>query len=175
MKYFILKSAEGFDWIWSDEVELRGYSMDYEGLSIKKDWKELKIDYVDKGRRDFDICVATSPLFIFSKKAADLLHDILIEYGEFLHVNSPNDSYIAYHCTNVIPEALDMENTQIKWLDKEKGWISSILKYSFSQEKINDNLIFRIDSKYSYDTFFSEDFKLIIEKNNLKAFVFEAI
>ncbi len=175
MNYYTLKAAEGFDWIWSEEIELRRFAMDYEGLPIKNDWTDIEIDFVDKGRRDFDICVATSPMFIFSKKAADLLHDVLIEYGEILNVKSPNDDYVAYHCTNLISDALDLENTQIKWLDKEKGWISRIEKYSFNEEKLKDNLIFRVSGKYTYDTFFSEEIKLMIERSELNAFVFEKV
>ena len=175
MKYYELKAAEGYDWIWSNEVKLRGYTMDFEGKPILDEWKKIEIDYVDKGMRDFDICVATSPLYILSKKAYSLLQNILIQYGEFLPFKSPNDNYVGYHCTNIIENALNVKNSEFDWLDKDEGWINGILKYSFFKENIDNQLIFRLPSKYSYITFFNEEFKQIIEKHSLKAFEFSEL
>ena len=174
MRYYILKAAEGYDWIWSNEIELRKYSMDYEGKPILSDWKKNDINYVDKGRRDFDICVATSPLYILSKKAYDLLQKILNQYGEFLSFKFPNDNYIGYHCTNII-EGLNVENSKFDWLDKEQGWLNGISKYSFFKKKIDNELIFRLPSKYDYKTFFSEELKQVIENSSLRAFEFSEI
>ncbi|MCD8401329.1 hypothetical protein G1K75_12790 [Tenacibaculum finnmarkense] len=175
MKYYILETDEGFDWIWSKEIELRRFSMDFEGLPMNTDWKEIEVDYVDKGNRDFDICVATSPLYILSKKSANLLENILIEYGELLPMKSPNNNYVGFHCTNIISNALIIKDCEIDWLDKDEGWINGIKEYAFDNEKIKNSLIFRVPSKYSYETFFSEKLKLIIEENKLKGFVFKEI
>ncbi len=175
MKFYTLKAAEGFDWIWSDKIELRGYAMDFKGKSILNDWKIIDIDYVDNGKRNFDICVATSPLYILSKKAYEVLRNILNEYDEFLPFNSPNDNYIGYHCTNIIEDALNDQNSIFDWLDKEEGWLNGISKYSFFKEKLNNELIFRLPSKYGFKTYLSQDLKVIIEKSSLKAFEFSEI
>ena len=175
MKYYILKAAEGYDWIWSNEIELRRYAMDFEGKPILNEWKKIEIDYVDQGMRDFDICVATSPLYIMSKKAYNLLQHTLIKYGEFLPFKSPNDNYIGFHCTNIIQNLLDVKNTEFDWLDKEQGWLNGISKYSFIKEHLKNELIFRLPSTYGHITYLSEDLKEIIEKNSLKAFEFSEI
>ncbi|OWW23231.1 hypothetical protein B4Q04_21710 [Zobellia sp. OII3] len=175
MNYYRIKTIEGYDWIWSKDIELRRYALDFEGKPMHEKWQEVKVDFVDKGKRDFDICVATSPLFIFSKKAVNLLENILLKYGELLPLKSPDDNYVAYHCTNIIENSIDLEKSEIDWLDEKEGWINNVTKIVFKKELISENIIFRIPSTYSDDTFFGEEFKQIVVDNNLKGFGFSLL
>ena len=172
MKYYTIQAAEGFDWIWSKDLELRSYALGFKGKPMSKNWKVTTVDFVDEGNRDFDICVATSPLYIFTKRAVKILEKQLLKHGELLALDSPNDKYIAYHCTNVIKNIFDSEKSEINWLDKEEGWINEVEKFTLRREYLSNSSIFRIESKYSNHTFFNDDFRKIVKENNLKAFEF---
>jgi hypothetical protein len=171
MNYYFLGAAEGYDWIWSKEVELGRYALDYEAKPMKDTWKIPNLEYVEgKGKKKFDVCSACAPLYFFSKKTLYVIGDILIKYGEILPVNSPKDNFVAFHCTNVI-DALDKGLSAITWRD---GRISLINKFVLRGDVIKDNEIFRIPESSAMYTFFSENIKNRIEDAKLVGFSFDS-
>lgn len=173
MNYYLISSEEGFNEIRFKNV--RDWQK-YMGInkSIKQDWQAPILEYIEEENtldKFFDISQVCNPLFTFSDKAVNVLKDELLKYGEFLEIEKPKGFHF-FHCTYIINPLIEGKS-KLVWLDKNRGWLSRINKFVFDENKIKHNpLVFRIpQADYSY-TFFSEKFKNIIEKNNLKGINF---
>lgn len=127
-------------------------------------------DEKSKREKNFDISQSCDPLFTISKKALNVLKSILINNGEILEIKSPARFYF-FHCTNII-DALIEYLSEIVWLDKGKGWISSIDKFVLYKNKLQSHEIFRIPNANLRYTFFGERFKDLVLKNNLRGIHF---
>jgi hypothetical protein len=174
MKYYLLRSQPNFDWIWSNERELIAETISYKAQPILDKWVVPNLNYVkNRGKKDFDVSIACAPLYFFSEKVIDVAEKMLLEEGEILKVESPKNNFVAFHCTTLC-DALDINLSDIKWLDKEKNWIGNINKFVIKSEKINGKNIFRIPNQSYMHTFFSENFKKLVDQNNLKGFNFDS-
>lgn len=174
MSYYLIGSEEGFNELRFPQV---GDWQKYIGVEtqISKDWKPVRLEYIygEKSRKSkqFDISQSCSPLFTISERGLKVLETTLVKYGEILDIESPKGFYF-FHCTNII-DALIEDESEIVWLDKKQGWISSINKFVLDSTKIEGQSIFRLPNANCRYTFFGDEFKNMIIENHLKGIHFE--
>ena len=174
MKYYLINSEEGYN-----EIRFHNASewQSYMGFNpnLKTDWISPTLEYVYKGniRKKFDISTICNPLYTMSQHAVDCLFNMITKYGIILPILSPKGYYFFY-CTNIV-NALITEQSDINYLGEEKKWISSIDNFTLSKDAIQGQDIFRIpEAGYRY-TFFSENFKNLVELFNLNGIHFNRV
>lgn len=174
MKYYLIGSADGFNELRFPNVENWQKWMGIE-MPIKSIWEPTVLEYIyglkSKRSKNFDFSQTCNPLITVSPKAIDVFKNMFSENGEILDIQYP-DGFSFFHCTNIV-NALDEEKSEIVWLDKEKGWISGINHFVLKQEKLKGHNIFRLPNANFEYIFFSENFKELYLKNNLKGIHFE--
>jgi hypothetical protein len=110
----------------------------------------------------------------FSERAIAALRDMLEQNGELLPVTSSVGSYCAYNITTVA-DVLDCDSSEIDWYDDKSIVLpSSILRYEFRSEKLDELSIFRLveDPARIYVT------NLFVERvrtHRLRGFVFHKL
>lgn len=174
MNYYLIGSKEGFNELRFSNVE------DWQkyigvGMGISKEWNPIALEYIYgyKSKRDkkFDVSQSCDPLFTISKRALDVLENILVKNGEILDIESPKGYYF-FHCTNVI-DALIEDKSEIVWLDKDQGWISGINEFVLDKNKLAGQGIFRLPNANFRYTFFDEEFKKLVIENKLRGIHFD--
>ena len=88
-----------------------------------------------------------------------------------LDIKSPKGFYF-FHCTNII-DALIEKESDIVWLDKERGWVSCINKFVLDKNKIQEQTIFRLPNVNCRYTFYGEEFKNLVLKHHLQGIHFD--
>lgn len=174
MKYYLIGSLGKYNAIRFKDVSDWQKNMGY-NPKIKQNWESPHMEYIYsvKSKKKFDISTACIPLYTMSSHAIDCLYELISKYGEILPIADPS-GFSFFYCTNII-DALIEEESSLNYLDKEKGWISSINHFTLSKEAIKGQDIFRIpQANYRY-TFFSENFKELVEKFSLKGIHFDRI
>ena len=174
MNFYLTGSSDGFNALRFPNVEDWQNCMGHtEGIS--KWWDSPCMEYVygekNKKYKHFDLSQNCNPLLTISDKALSVLENILIENGEILDIKSPKGFHF-FHCTNII-DALVEEESELVWLDKEKGWLSGINKFVLDKNKIQEQTIFRLPNANCRYTIFGDEFKNLVLKHKLKGIHFE--
>ena len=174
MSYYLIGSKEGFNELRFPNVEDWQKYMGI-GESISKNWNPVMLEYIygEKSKRNkkFDLSQTCDPLFTISEKALQVLEKMLLSNGEILDIESPKGFYF-FHCTNIV-DALIEDESEIVWLDKERGWVSRINKFVLDKSKLAEQNIFRLpNADFSY-TFFGEEFKKLVIENKLRGIHFD--
>lgn len=109
---------------------------------------------------------------IVSTQAMKLLKPFVENNTEFLEIEIINEGvYYIMNVTSVI-DCLDKKKSRIEYFDSEQKRIMDIEKYSFFEKKLKDIYAFRILG-YEKTIYVTDEFKKIVEKNNLEGFVFK--
>lgn len=173
MKFYLIGSSNGYNALRFPNVEDWQKCFGH-AESISKWWNPPYMEYVYKrykSKRLFDLSTFCSPLLTISDKALSVLENILIKNGEILDIKSPK-GFRFFHCTNII-DALVEEESELVWLDEEKGWLSGINKFVLDKNKIQEQTIFRLPNANCRYTFYGDEFKNLVLKHQLKGVHFE--
>ena len=65
------------------------------------------------------------------------------------------------------------KESDIVWLDKERGWVSCINKFVLDKNKIQEQTIFRLPNVNCRYTFYWEEFKKLVLKHHLQGIHFD--
>ena len=65
------------------------------------------------------------------------------------------------------------KESDIVWLDKERGWVSCINKFVLDKNKIQEQTIFRLPNVNCRYTFYGEEFKNLVLKHHLQGIHFD--
>lgn len=120
---------------------------------------------------DFPSLIMGDP--VFSEQAWRIFEPIIGSYTEPLPLITVEGKYYALNILNII-DALDKENSQISY-NKVTGRVSRVFKHVFNTDKIKDQLIFKVPETKGLEVYVSEEFKKIVEKNNLKGLDFSNV
>ena len=174
MNFYLLKSEDHLNEIRFPDVNAFQQWIDH-GTSIAHLWKPVALEYIygaqSKRDKHFDLSQCCDPLFTVSDKALGVLGDILRKNGDILEIASPK-GFRFFHCTNVV-DALREEESNVTWLDREKGWIGGIDKFVLDKEVVKGQEIFRLPQAGFRYTFFGEEFRRLVISNNLRGVRFD--
>lgn len=143
--------------------------------SIPDTVKLKLINNTDDGKyllpTDFPFIVQIVPMF--SQRAIDILGDLLRESGQVFPIQCEGEIYYAFNATNII-DAFDRENAEFKTF-KNSQKIMRIVRYAFSEEKLQDVCVFKPKEKIRDGIFVTDSFKTRVEDFNLCGFIFRKV
>jgi hypothetical protein len=152
--------------------------------SLAADWKPLKV-FVDHWCED---CKPSDypgcwMIPIFSRRAVDVLGDLLAEDGELLPLDCDEGEYFAYNVTRII-DVLDKERSQIDWhidvdrsgprIRAKKVTIRRIYHFEIHQERMGDAAIFRLP-QCLFDLYVTDVFRDRAEEAGLQGMEFTKV
>ena len=169
--------------LWADSdnyasfARVEAYTADdiqsFDGRSHANSWKPLKVEKIDTDKElDLgDMVSFTTP--VFSEEAVNCLMQLIHEYVEFLQLDYTGKKYFAVNVTKVI-DAIDYEKSEfVKF--KSSNRIMRFKKYAFVPEEVSGISIFKITDEKRRVPFVSDEFKMMVEKNNLSGFKFKLV
>lgn len=140
-------------------------------------WKPLDGRFYDDSDKQNIVSVPDISLWftneiVCNEKAYSILKEPLGAYGEWLPVNVEGISYWLLHVT----KKTGMENINLKASERTIDVIDNIevQKLSFIQNKIENLLIFKTAYNNYQNIYCTENFRNLIEKNELQGLVFSA-
>ncbi len=148
------------------------------GTPMKSSWRPISVEVIfqnaaDQKRPKSDFPYLTSHVPVFSDRATECLRPFIDRYGEFLELHSDEDAYVAYNVTNVI-DVLDTHLSDIAYF-KDSNRIKFIKKYCFHEQKLKDQMIFKVPQSAITHVFVIDKFVDLINKFNLTGFIFQKI
>jgi hypothetical protein len=153
-------------------------------VSLAADWRPLKVsvDHSCEGCKpsDYPLCWQIP---VFSRRAVDVLEDLLVRDGELLPLDCDEGEYFAYNITRII-DVLDKDRSQIQWditvdrsgprIRAKKVTIDRIWHFEIHQDRMGDAAIFRLPQCFS-DVYVTDVFHDRAQEAGLQGMVFEKV
>lgn len=138
-------------------------------------WKPLNakfIDFSDKKNVTMppDITCWFTDQLVLNEKAYTLLADQLKPYGEFLPVTCEGIPYWVLHVTRLT--GMDAVDEAQSSRHIEEGGYIDVARLAFKEERVNDMLLFKTEYNGYKNIYCTEQFKQMVEDNNLLGLVF---
>ena len=132
-------------------------------------WPEgLNFDYFGKAKKqDYDIS-RLGHFFIMKMPVYELLKERLANFGEFLPVKAEGNNMILFNLLTFGQEQKDMCLTKY-----EDGFEDGLELLIFEQDDIQNKLLFKSKLEGAQKVYCTDEFKNIIQSNNLKGLVFD--
>ena len=103
-----------------------------------------------------------------SIESAELLKERLANFGEFLPVKAEGNSMVLFNLLTFGQEQKDMCLTKY-----EDGFEDGLELLTFEQDNIQNKLLFKSKLEGAQKVYCTDEFKNIIQSNNLKGLVFD--
>ncbi len=146
----------------------------FKGRTIGDDWKELFLIRIDNGKLPLGDADGFDFGFLVSESAKEFLSNLLNKSVEFLPtVYNGRHFYLMNVLTSL--DCLDKDNSDIMFSRTEKERIIAINRYSFIEQAIGNNKIFRLKDSPLQGPFITESVVEEIRKSNLKGFCFDLV
>ena len=130
-------------------------------------------DEIDKPIGDvFSVEISS---FILNEKSYKILYPYIKNEVQIFKIKSDNMLFYVVNVTNII-DCLHYEKSELKHFPSS-GRIMRVIKYVFKEEKIKDTVIFKLPGIgfVNSHSFVTEEFKKVVEKNNIKGFKFKEL
>lgn len=147
----------------------------FDGRILQDSWKivEFVPTKDEKGqKREFGDVSSWLSVPLFQGEAIDKLKPLIGDSIEILPINVAEKDYKIINVIKVL-DCIDYDNAEVKRLPS--GGVLRFLKYAFQKDVVENEHIFRIKEKPGSRLFVSDDFKKVVEENNLTGFKFELV
>lgn len=139
-------------------------------ISIKNEWKCEYIRTVyDENTIDFEDFTKINSHNVFSKRAIDILNEMLI-HGELLPLKYKDKDYFIYNIF-IYKNFIDIEASEVSTESEKNDKTKVKCKHLIFKENEIDRHIFKDKTKKSR-TFVTDSFVAKVQDNNLKGFLF---
>ena len=147
------------------------------GVSLINSWKPIPVrNFFGEKEGLFLNKISDFPSLrdpVLSEKAWKVFEPYIKHYVEPLPLITPEGKYFALNILNII-DALDKEKSEVSY-NRVTNRVSRILKHVFHTDKIEGQLIFKVPETLGLGVYVSEEFKKIVEDNNLKGLDFSTV
>ncbi len=142
------------------------------------DWNPVEVRFIRDGGRNKSLRSGDFPSLIpyipvFSKRALDVLVDVIGKYGQFLPLICEGETYFAFNVTNVL-DALDYSLSSVKRF-RGSDRIMKVDKYVFREDEIVGEDVFKVSGLAKSEVFVTEKIVELVELNKLLGFDFVPI
>ncbi len=145
----------------------------FDGRSHLKEWKPIRVKRMEP-EKGLDLSDAPGFTFpVFSKKALECLAPLISKNVEILPIEFDEKEYVGINVITVL-EAIDYENSVYKTYRDGKR-IMAFKSYAFLQNVVENVSIFKITDEKTRYAFVSDEFKQVVEKNDLLGFKFKLV
>lgn len=146
----------------------------FDGTPVAGSWAPPRVEVLvdkegaDRPPGDFPSLGGYAP--VFSRRAADVLRDVLEDAGELLPLDSPDGTYVVLNVTRVL-DALDEDRSEVRRF-KSTGRIMNIDRYQLIPDRIGDAGIFKLGQIPRMYTFVTDRFVRRVLDAGLEGFDF---
>ena len=162
--------VDEYDWLVSDPPFTFEERHSFDGRRHLKTWKKVLVKRTEPEKQ---LELGDAPRFtlpVLSKRALRYLKPLIKENTEVLPLKFNESKYFALNIITVL-DAIDYEKSvYTTFSDKKK--IMLFDKYAFIEEKISNIPIFKIVDEPRGNGFVSDEFKRMVEDNDLLGFKF---
>ena len=132
-------------------------------------WPEgLNFDYFGKAKKqNYDISLL-GKFLIMKMPVYELLKERLASFGEFLPVKAEGNNMMLFNLLTFGQEQKDMCLTKY-----EDGFEDGLELLNFEQDDVQNKLLFKSKLEGAQKVYCTDEFKIIIQSNNLKGLVFD--
>lgn len=145
----------------------------FDGREHLTQWKPIKVKRMEPEK---NLELSDAPGFtipVFSEKAVECLRTLISKNVEILPLEFEEKNYFGINVVTVL-KAIDYEKSIYKMFRDGKR-IMAFKKYAFLTEVIQGVAIFKITDEKTRYAFVSDEFKKVVEKNNLSGFRFKLV
>ncbi len=148
----------------------------FDGMPVKernfeKIYPSKYKDEIDKPIGDvFSVEVSS---FILNERSYKILYPYIKNEVQIFKIKSENDNLYVVNITNII-DCLDYDKSKIKRFPSS-GRVMRVIKYAFKTEKLTNAIIFKLPEFPKSISYVTEEFKKVVEENNIKGFKFKEL
>ena len=148
----------------------------FDGMPVKernfeKIYPSKYKDEIDKPIGDvFSVEVSS---FILNERSYKILYPYIKNEVQIFKIKSENDKLYVLNITNII-DCLDYDKSKIKRFPSS-GRVMRVIKYAFKIEKLKNATIFKLPDFPKGISYVTEEFKKVVEENNIKGFKFKEL
>ena len=148
----------------------------FDGMPVKernfeKIYPSKYKDEIDKPIGDvFSVEVSS---FILNERSYKILYPYIKNEVQIFKIKSENDNLYVVNITNII-DCLDYDKSKIKRFPSS-GRVMRVIKYAFKIEKLKNATIFNLPDFPKGISYVTEEFKKVVEENNIKGFKFKEL
>lgn len=148
----------------------------FDGMPVKeRNFEKIYLskykDEIDKPIGDvFSVEVSS---FILNERSYKILYPYIKNEVQIFKIKSENDNLYVVNITNII-DCLDYDKSKIKRFPSS-GRVMRVIKYVFKIEKLKNATIFKLPEFPKGISYVTEEFKKVVEENNIKGFKFKEL
>ena len=145
----------------------------FDGRRLLDRWKPIEVQRMEPEK---GLALSDAPGFafpVFSRRALDCLKPLISENVEILPLCFSEKEYLGINVISVL-DAIDYEKSIYKTYRDGKR-IMAFKKYAFLPNIIEHVSIFKISDEKTRYAFVSDEFKQVVQKNNLSGFKFKLV
>ncbi len=162
---------KGIYYVNSDDIV--EFNRRFDGSSLKKNWTgQEEFGFAPDRRPKGDTPGLSSHIPVFSRRAVEILGDLLKDSGELLPITCEGEDYFLFNVTRLV-DALDEDASGLERLST--GRIMAIDRYSFVKSKLMGVDIFKLPQKPLSYPYVTDAFVRRVEDSGLKGFKFRLV
>ena len=173
MKIWLLETdANNYDcFVLSNEKDADIILDNFNGKKMADRWVPIEVELFEEKRRSDTPTFSGAP--VFSRRAVDILNDLMQEKVEILTLKYIRESYYAINVINVL-DCIDYETAQcIRFPTSNR--VYGFTKYAFKPQLLKGEHIFKIVEYPKSEVFVSDEFRARILNSDLVGFKFEEV
>lgn len=128
-------------------------------------------DEIDKPIGDvFSVEISS---FILNEKSYKALYPYLKNHSQIFKIKSDNKIFYVVNVIDII-DCLNYDKSELKYFSSS-GRVMDVEKYVFKTEKLKNATIFKLPEFPKSISYVTEEFKKVVEENNIKGFKFKEL
>lgn len=128
-------------------------------------------DEIDKPIGDvFSVEISS---FILNEKSYKALYPYLKNHSQIFKIKSDNKIFYVVNVIDII-DCLNYDKSELKYFSSS-GRVMDVQKYVFKTEKLKNATIFKLPEFPKSISYVTEEFKKVVEENNIKGFKFKEL
>lgn len=120
-----------------------------------------------------DVSSISTSSYIINEKAYKVLYPYLKSHSQIFKINNNGTIFYVINVTDII-DCLDYDNSEIKYFSSSNR-VMDIEKYVFHSEKLKKATIFKLPEFPKGISYATEEFKKVVEENNIIGFKFKEL
>lgn len=160
-----------------ETVSKQGYkSYQFQGEKVKNREFDLILPSVHETEKDKligDVFSVEVSSFCLNEKAYKVLKPYLEKHCQIFEILSQDEKIYVVNVTDMI-DCLDYDKSEIKRFSSSNR-VMRVIKYVFKIEKLTNATIFKLPEFSKAISYVTEEFKNVVEENDIKGFKFKEL